>query len=155
MILVLFFVWEVARMWTHWNYSFDMHFNYLGLISCFSPSWIPLRAHLRVAAVSEGLKVDSICFLSKRQETFFVYQNCRQHFFFLATAWTVTESSIYTLTYSEPRHFSLLIWVVSPFYHPTPSMHSGFNQKLDYIKTDCLTLSNIISTQSGSVSSLP
>ena len=44
-ILVLFYEWEDARIWTHWNYSFDRHFNYLGPVSCFSPSWIPIRRH--------------------------------------------------------------------------------------------------------------
>ena len=33
------------KVWAHWNYSFDMHLNCLGPASCFSPSWIPLRAH--------------------------------------------------------------------------------------------------------------
>ena len=28
-------------IWAHWNHSFDLHFNCLGPISCFSPSWIP------------------------------------------------------------------------------------------------------------------
>ena len=34
--LVLFFVWKDARVWTHWNYSFDMHFSYLRLVSMLS-----------------------------------------------------------------------------------------------------------------------
>ena len=35
MILVFFSVWEEARVWAYWNYSFDIHLNYLGPISCF------------------------------------------------------------------------------------------------------------------------
>ena len=32
--LVLFYVWKNARVWAHWNYSFDVHLSYLGPISC-------------------------------------------------------------------------------------------------------------------------
>ena len=42
MNLMLFYVWKDAGVWAHWNHSFDMHLNSLGLVSCFSPSWIPL-----------------------------------------------------------------------------------------------------------------
>ena len=42
MILVLFSVWEDARIWAHCNYSLDMHLPYLGPVSCFPPSWMPL-----------------------------------------------------------------------------------------------------------------
>ena len=34
-ILVLFYVWKDVRSWACWNYSFDMHLNYLGPLSCF------------------------------------------------------------------------------------------------------------------------
>ena len=40
MILVLFYVWEDARVWAHWNHSFDMHLSYLGPVSCSFPSWV-------------------------------------------------------------------------------------------------------------------
>lgn len=43
MVLVLFYIWEDARVWAHWNYSLDMHLNCLGPLSCLSPSWIPPR----------------------------------------------------------------------------------------------------------------
>ena len=39
--LVPIYVWEDARVWTHWNSSFDTHLNYLGPVSYFPPSWIP------------------------------------------------------------------------------------------------------------------
>ena len=45
MILVLFYVWEDARVWDPWSYSFDMNLNYLGPVPCFSSPWIPLRVH--------------------------------------------------------------------------------------------------------------
>ena len=45
MTLMLFYVWEDARVWAYWNHSFDMYLNYLGQLSCFSPSWIPLREY--------------------------------------------------------------------------------------------------------------
>ena len=37
----LFYVREDVRVWAHWNHSFDMHLNDLGLVNCFSPSWTP------------------------------------------------------------------------------------------------------------------
>ena len=77
MNLVLFYVWEVARIWAHWNHSFDMHLSYLGPVSCSFPSWVPsgcttgrwlrwLRAWQRVAAgmspswVPSGLTVGTV-----------------------------------------------------------------------------------------------
>ena len=33
--------WEDARVWTHWNHSFDMHFSYLGPVFCVFTSWVP------------------------------------------------------------------------------------------------------------------
>ena len=35
--LVLFYVWEDAKVWAHWNHSFHMHLSYLGLVSCVFP----------------------------------------------------------------------------------------------------------------------
>ena len=40
--LALFYAWEDARVWAHWNHSFDMHLDYMGPEYYFSPSWIPL-----------------------------------------------------------------------------------------------------------------
>ena len=37
MILVLFYIWEDERQGSL-KYFFDMHLNYLGPVSCFSPS---------------------------------------------------------------------------------------------------------------------
>ena len=51
MILVLFCVWEDARVWAHWNYSLDGHLDYLRPVSqaqnasCFSSILNFLRAH--------------------------------------------------------------------------------------------------------------
>ena len=36
----LFYVW-VARVWTHWNHSFDIHLSYLGPASYYFPSCFP------------------------------------------------------------------------------------------------------------------
>ena len=38
--LALFYVWEDARLWAHWNHSFDMHLTYLGPISSVFISWV-------------------------------------------------------------------------------------------------------------------
>ena len=37
--LALVYVQEDASIWAHWNHSFDVHLNYLGPVSSFSPSW--------------------------------------------------------------------------------------------------------------------
>ena len=72
----------------HWMAN-TFFLNYLWLISVLS--WIPPRAHLGVAAGSEGLKEDSKCFLPERQATLFVYLTDRQAtYYFLATPWIVT-----------------------------------------------------------------
>ena len=49
MILVLFRVWEDARVWVY-NHSFDMYLNYLGAIPCFSDNsfWYPEPVMLAV-----------------------------------------------------------------------------------------------------------
>ena len=46
--LVLFCVWEDARVWTHWNHSFDMCFSYLGP-----------ESHIFISSVSSGLALES------------------------------------------------------------------------------------------------
>ena len=50
--LVLFCVWEDARVWAHWNHSFHMHFSYPGPTSCmFSSPELPWGSPSGVAAV--------------------------------------------------------------------------------------------------------
>ena len=49
--LVLFYVWGDARICIHCDQFFDLYLNYLGLVSCFSPSQIPSGSQL-VAAFS-------------------------------------------------------------------------------------------------------
>ena len=43
----VFNVWVDARVLAYRNHSFDMHLNYIGSVSCFSPSWIPSRYTVR------------------------------------------------------------------------------------------------------------
>ena len=38
--LALFYVWEDARVWAHWNRSFDVHLIYAGPIPCVFSSWV-------------------------------------------------------------------------------------------------------------------
>ena len=38
MNLVLFFIWEDARVWAHRNHPFDMHLTYLWPVSFSFPS---------------------------------------------------------------------------------------------------------------------
>ena len=68
----------MKKLWIYWNYSLDMHLNYLGLVpkaqnaSFFSPSWMPLKVHLWwVATVTDGL----ILVEPGWQATSFVYWN--------------------------------------------------------------------------------
>ena len=37
---MLFYVWEDARVWAHWNHSFDMHLSSLGPVSWSFSSWV-------------------------------------------------------------------------------------------------------------------
>ena len=50
--LALFSVWEDAKVWAHWNHSFDMHLTYLGRILDFH-----LLSFLRTQG-KEGLQSD-------------------------------------------------------------------------------------------------
>ena len=47
----LFYVWEDARVWAHWNPSFDMHLSYLGPEFCVFTSWVPQGSLQVLAAV--------------------------------------------------------------------------------------------------------
>ena len=44
--LELFFEWKELRAWAHWSHPFDMHFSYLGPVSCSFPSRVPHRVHI-------------------------------------------------------------------------------------------------------------
>ena len=37
----LFYVWEDARVWAHWNHSFEVHLSYLRPVFGSVPPWIP------------------------------------------------------------------------------------------------------------------
>ena len=75
-IFMLFYVWEGARVWLHWNYSLDTHLNYLGPVSrapnvsWFSASWIPLGAYIWSLQGAHGLTADDIPCLLKWQAAF-------------------------------------------------------------------------------------
>ena len=57
--LALFYVWEAARVWVHWNHSFDTCLSFQGPVSCFHlPKF--LRAHQREWLQSDGHKMASI-----------------------------------------------------------------------------------------------
>lgn len=70
MTLALFYVWDDARVWAHWNHAFDTHLSCLGPVSCSFQSWVPSECasrggcHTSVAATS------------------FIYWYGRQHFSF-------------------------------------------------------------------------
>ena len=76
MNLVLFYVWEDARVWAHWNHSLDMHLNYLGPVSCFSPSSV-LGVRSQGGYSGWWLDGHNILCLQIWQETFFKHrENC-------------------------------------------------------------------------------
>ena len=54
MDLAIFYIWEDARVWPHWNNFFNMHLSRLGTVSC-SCAESPQGAPLQVAVVAEGL----------------------------------------------------------------------------------------------------
>ena len=98
-ILVLFCVWEDARVWAHWNYSFDMHLNYLGLVSCFLHPEFPSRGTTELGGWSwehtgySGCWVDAgnLDCLLDWQATFLCLQNWQATFFFVRTCMYVIE----------------------------------------------------------------
>ena len=65
------FLRKNARVWAHWNHSFDMHLNYLGSVSCFSPSWIPSGCTIGGSCSSWCLDSCNILCLLIRQVTYF------------------------------------------------------------------------------------
>ena len=58
----LFYIWEDARVWAHWNHSFDMHLSYLGPVSCVFSSWVS-GCTIGVAAAADCLTAGTL-FLS-------------------------------------------------------------------------------------------
>ena len=63
----LFYVWEDARVWTHWNHSFHMHLSSLEPVSCIFTSWVSLEltGSWRRAAVADGC--DIFCLLISQE----------------------------------------------------------------------------------------
>ena len=49
------YVWEEARVWAHWDHSFHMYLNCLGLVPSFSPSWIPFGCTVWGCCKAHGL----------------------------------------------------------------------------------------------------
>ena len=88
--LVLFYVWEVARVWAHWNHSLDMQLSYLGPVSCILISW-----------VSSGLTIGSGCSLmAARWQIFFSFLS------FLRAFLTLESYHLWWLIWQEIFHFS-------------------------------------------------
>ena len=87
----LFYIWEDARVWAHWNQSFDMHHSYLGPVSCFFTSWVSL-----------GLTIGSGCSLmAARWQVFFSFlSSLRVH------QLTLEGCNCWWLTWQEIFHFS-------------------------------------------------
>ena len=71
MTLSAFLALGDARIWIYWKYFFDIHVNFLGPVSCFSPSRDPLRVHLQGWLL--WLYGHNILSLLKWKATFFVF----------------------------------------------------------------------------------
>ena len=52
---VLVYVWEDARLWVHWNHTFDVHLSSLWPASCSFLSQVPSGLTVRAAAVASRL----------------------------------------------------------------------------------------------------
>ena len=98
--LALFYVWKDARIWAHWNHSFDMHFLYQGPVFCVFTSW-----------VSSGLTLGSgCCLLSVSMERILsLLSTLRAHQ--LTFQWWMTVISFvcwYGRKYSLSQHSGLI-----------------------------------------------
>ena len=92
--LALFYVWEDAKLWAHWNHSFDGHLSFLGPVSCIFTSWVSSGWTLGsgcsvMAATWQVCLVSFLSFLRAHQLTLgggcttvtsFVYWYGRQYF---------------------------------------------------------------------------
>ena len=83
----VFNVWVDARVLAYRNHSFDMHLNYIGSVSCFSPSWIPSRYIVRNPPTHthtrQQLDVCNILCLLIWKSTFFVHSTHWELSFYL------------------------------------------------------------------------
>ena len=70
---MLFYVWEDARLSAHWDCSIDMHINYLGPVSCFSPLWMPSGCTVESGCSGWWLDGHNILCLLIWQVTYFVH----------------------------------------------------------------------------------
>ena len=72
--LVVFYVWEDAVVWAHWNHSFDIYLTSLEPVSCVFTSWLSrltvehdcglMAARWQVffpSWVPSGLRIDGSC----------------------------------------------------------------------------------------------
>ena len=71
MIVVLLYIWEDARVWAHWNYSFDMHVSYLFSISIL----------FSILNSPQGTLSEAAMLMTWWWATFIAYWDSRQDFF--------------------------------------------------------------------------
>ena len=67
---VLVYVWEDARLWVHWNHTFDVHLSSLWPASCSFLSQVPSGLTVRPLQWLDGC--DILCLL-KWQTAFFIH----------------------------------------------------------------------------------
>ena len=61
-ILMIFCVWEDARVWAYWNHSFNEHLYHLGPVSCFHPEF-PSACIVGGSCRNWGLGGGQLCLL--------------------------------------------------------------------------------------------
>ena len=103
---MLFYVWNDARAWTHWNNTFDMHLRYLGLVS-----WV--SSGLTVGRAAVWWKIDEIdgryffffsflSYLRAHQITIHCYCfSVLSHIWLFSTPWTAACQVPLSFTISQ------------------------------------------------------
>ena len=72
LILVLLHMWEDVRVWNHWNYSLNMHFNYL-YPHTFSLSSIPSQHIVGDGCIGWWLDVGQHFSFTERKSNIFLF----------------------------------------------------------------------------------
>ena len=94
-----FCVWEGARVWAHWNYSFDMHLSYLGPCALYPE--FPQGSHWRAAIADD---CDILCLLIWQEISHFSISSCIMN----AMSWKI----IYLLYLLVHRFYSCSVGTV-------------------------------------------
>lgn len=146
MILALFCVLEDSRVWAQWNYSFEMHLNYLGQHPAFLPPESPPGAPCRVGAEALGA-------MAWWWATFVVSWSGRQYFLgpqALALSWD-SPLTFHPVSIPIPC-FHVVAPQLQPPGRDTVGLHTAPWRRLTYICPP-LPSRHLLSTRSLALSS--